>query len=173
MTACLAYWTSVLKTTLEIPLLGVPGLNMINGDVYGKIPLSDKTTLHVSARRSMADILETPTYKQYFDRAFRDTEVINSQSVNNNRVITTDQNFYFYDFSAKFLYDITDRDKVRVNFINVYNKIDYLETTENNTDFEAKTSGLIQKILPGRLAMKEIGTNASLQMPKCIFHCTI
>ena len=45
------------------------GINMINADVLAKIPLSQKTSLHLSGRRSLADLLRTPTYEQYFIRA--------------------------------------------------------------------------------------------------------
>ena len=54
---------------------GSAGINMINADANVNIPLFKKSTLQISARRSIADLIETPTYKSYFDRVFRNTEV--------------------------------------------------------------------------------------------------
>src|SRR5690606_18481264 len=38
---------------------GGGGINMLYGDFFGKIPVSKKISLHVSGRRSIADIIQT------------------------------------------------------------------------------------------------------------------
>jgi len=103
------------KDSIAQQLYGGAGVNLIGGDVYGHLPISDKLALQVSARRSLTDILNTPTYKKFFTRVFEDSQV--------NR----DGNFYFYDFTGKLLYDINQKQKIRLSFISVNNLLDYSE----------------------------------------------
>ncbi|MDT7827901.1 TonB-dependent receptor [Pricia sp. S334] len=103
------------KDTIADQFFGGAGVNLIGGDVYGHLPVSDKLALQVSARRSLTDILNTPTYQKFFTRVFEDSQV--------NR----DGNFYFYDFTGKLLYDIDKNQQLRLNFISVNNLLDYSE----------------------------------------------
>lgn len=121
---------------------GGAGINMINADALAKIPLTSKMSVQVSARRSVADVFKTPTYDQYFSRAFRGSEVLSSDSVAQGN-----RKFYFYDTSLKWLYNITDRDRLRFSFLNVYNDIEYQENAVVNNVKITKTSGLEQRNL--------------------------
>ncbi|MEP1093470.1 MAG: TonB-dependent receptor plug domain-containing protein [Cyclobacteriaceae bacterium] len=122
---------------------GAGGFNLINGDLLLKIPVSNKASLHLSGRRSFADVVRTPTFNQYFDRAFRDTDVLNVSSTLDG--IEVENDFYFVDGSAKFLYDITKRDKLRISFLDIRNEIEYQENELLNGLVESRTSGLVQK----------------------------
>lgn len=130
--------------TLARKLSGGMGLNMINGDFFLRIPLSSKLSLQLSSRRSIADIVKTPTYDQYFSRAFRDTDVTGNDISGKDTVTTAKKNFYFYDVNFKLLYDITNRDKLRINFLKVNNEITYQENLQGSTIIESKTSSLSQ-----------------------------
>ena len=141
------------------------GINMINGDVFVKIPLSEKASLQVSTRRSVADVMQTPAYKQYFRRAFRDTDVTNSIHI--DTLIERREKFYFYDTSLKLLYNITSKDKLRLSFLNVFNDIEYQENALINNIIESRTSGLEQHNLGSgisysRLWNEKIRTSAQL-----------
>ncbi len=143
------------------------GVNMVNGDMFAKIPLSRKASLQVSARRSLADILQTPTYKQYFERAFRDTDVTNSS--NADTLLGKKEKFYFYDTSLKLLYNITDKDKLRFSFLNVFNNIEYQENRLINAIRESRTSELKQHNLGSgisysRLWNEKIRTSAQVYL---------
>lgn len=117
------------KDEVKDHIYGGAGFDLISGDVYGHIPLSEQLAVQFSARRSVTDFLNTPTYNQFFERAFQDTEVKGGGGADDP--ITREENFYFYDFSGKLLYDINRYHKVRVSFININNNLDYLETDEN------------------------------------------
>ncbi|WP_246067698.1 TonB-dependent receptor plug domain-containing protein [Changchengzhania lutea] len=119
------------------------GFNLINADVYAKIPLSKKTELQVSTRRSITDLITTPTYDQYFNRVFQDSDLSNS----NPNSISKNESFYFYDITAKFLYDISKKDKIRFHFLNVNNRLDYEEQATINDRNEALNSNLSQQNL--------------------------
>ena len=103
------------KDSIADRFFGGAGLNLIGGDVYGHLPISDKLAVQFSARRSLTDLLNTPTYEKFFTRIFEDSEV--------NR----DGNFYFYDFTGKLLYDIGKNQKLRFSFISINNLLNYSE----------------------------------------------
>lgn len=119
------------------------GFNLINGDGYAKIPLSNKTELQLSTRRSITDLINTSTYNQYFKRIFQDSDFTKSKK--NSNSISQNESFYFYDVTAKFLYDITKKDKVRFHFLNVYNDLNYDEKSTINDRSEALNSKLSQR----------------------------
>jgi hypothetical protein len=127
-----------VNETLEVGA----GLNMINGDVYFKVPISNKVGINFSGRRSFADAVNSPTFNNYFDRAFRDTEV--AQFINGTDILSTNDNFFFYDYSGKLLYDISKRDKLRVSFLNIFNQINYEESGLQANTTESKNSELKQ-----------------------------
>ncbi len=127
---------------LSTDLTGGAGFNFISGDVYGQIPITEKLGLQFSARRSTTDFLNTPTYNKFFDRAFQDSEVTNQNNIAVDDDIVRDENFFFYDFTGKLLYDVNDQHKFRLNFISITNSLDYTET--NLTDLETTNSILNQ-----------------------------
>jgi outer membrane cobalamin receptor len=112
-----------MRTTNEIPkrYRGGAGLNLISGDVNLQFPASDKLGFQFSARRSITDLLDTPTYEKFSVRAFQDTDV------------TRNNDFYFYDFTGKIFYDLNDRQKLRFSFIKINNQLDYFETSQDGT----------------------------------------
>ncbi|WP_298791372.1 carboxypeptidase-like regulatory domain-containing protein [uncultured Allomuricauda sp.] len=121
---------------------GGAGFNFISGDAYGQIPITDRLGLQFSARRSTTDFLNTPTYNKFFDRAFQDSKVTNQNNVTVDDDILRSENFFFYDFTGKLLYDINDQHQLRLNFISITNNLEY---TENNlTDLETTNSLLNQ-----------------------------
>ncbi len=120
------------KNVIKNTFFGGAGFNLISGDLYGQLPITRDMAFQFSARRSFTDFVNTPTFNRFFDKAFQDTEI----TLNNNQLsdadILRDENFYFYDFTAKLLYDVNDRQKVRFSFININNNLDFEETTLNS-----------------------------------------
>ncbi len=133
-------------------LSGGIGINMLDANAQLKIPISDKLALHVSGRESIAGLLETPTYRAYYDRAFRDTDVTSHA----NDSVETDEQFNFYDISAKLLYDVSDKDKLRVSFLQIHNQIEYEETEKIGGQPESKTSSLEQENLAGGISYSRL-----------------
>tara|TARA_R110002049_G_scaffold993_11_gene7231 strand:- start:14915 stop:17230 length:2316 start_codon:yes stop_codon:yes gene_type:complete len=130
-----------LSDDLDQEFKGGFGFNLINAHTYTKVPLSKNAELQLSARRSITDLLTTPTYDQYFKRVFQDSDLTNHQNRNS---ITQNESFHFYDVTAKFLYNITKKDKIRLHFLNVNNKLDYEEQSSINDRNEALNSSLSQ-----------------------------
>ncbi len=99
------------------------GLNFINVDAYIDVPLNDRSSLQLASRKSFSEYLNTPTYSQYFDRAFQNTDVVTSTSNTNS----TDEKFDFYDLSLRLLYDLTDKDQLSVNLLHLNNSLTFTE----------------------------------------------
>jgi hypothetical protein len=117
------------------------GVNLVNADAYFKGDINTKMGLQLSARRSLTDLFTTPTYDEYFKRIFQDTDLTNSNTISQN------EQFYFYDVSAKFLYDISEKDNIRVNALNIYNDLNYDEEAIINDVDEILNSKLTQRNL--------------------------
>jgi hypothetical protein len=120
------------------------GFNLINGDAFAKIPVTKKTELQLSLRRSLTDLIITPTYNQYFKRIFQDSDFSNTKNTNS---ISQNEAFYFYDVTLKFLYNITEKDRVRIHFLNINNDLNYDEQSTVNNQSEALNSKLSQENL--------------------------
>tara|TARA_R110002049_G_scaffold131504_1_gene290267 strand:+ start:1794 stop:4355 length:2562 start_codon:yes stop_codon:yes gene_type:complete len=121
------------RNTITDAFVGGAGFNLLSGDVYGHLPLSKKVSVQFSGRRSTTDFINTPTYNRFFDKVFQDSEVKDNGNTSNDASILRDEDFYFYDFTGKLLYDINDNQKVRISFINTNNHLSYTEKTEDRT----------------------------------------
>ena len=120
------------KNEVESEIFGGAGLNLISGDVYGHLPLNKSMALQFSARRSVTDFLNTPTYNQFFERAFQDTEVKENNNQGTDTGFRQDETFYFYDFTGKLLYDLNEDHQLRLSFIYINNALEYVETAEES-----------------------------------------
>ncbi|TPN81277.1 TonB-dependent receptor plug domain-containing protein [Aquimarina algicola] len=116
------------------------GTNMISADAYIDTPIGKKSSLQLSVRKSMSEILETPTYNQFFDKAFQDSEVVN----NSENIFNTNDEFSFYDASLRWLYQFTDKDLIKVNALVIRNNLDFQENTKINLINLSRESNLTQ-----------------------------
>jgi len=132
------------KDVLTHKFQGGVGVNLINADVFLEIPITKKLALHLSGRRSFTDFITSPTYDNYFERSFQDSELtINSDNISE---INRSSEFFFYDYTAKLLFDLNENHKFRANIIGISNNLDYKENyTNNNNQTESKTSNLSQE----------------------------
>ncbi|WP_242205934.1 TonB-dependent receptor [Aestuariivivens insulae] len=134
------------KNELSHKFIGGLGANLIHADAFFEIPISKKLALHISGRRSFTDILSTPTYDNYFERSFQDSEI----TTNSENISDAEQSsdFFFYDYTAKLLFDFNENHKFRATFIEINNNLDYVESFQNSEGgTESKTSNLGQENL--------------------------
>jgi len=120
------------------------GVNLLNIDGYVHIPFSEKFAIQFSGRKSITDILQTPTFDNYFNRAFQDSKILNN-SVYENSELRTESDFSFYDFSTKLLYNPSKNHKIRLSALNVSNQLNYTETIIKEQYGERKESSLMQE----------------------------
>jgi hypothetical protein len=132
------------KNEIDNTFSGGAGLNLISTDAYLEIPIAQNLELHISGRRSFTDVFTSPTYDNYFERSFQDSEITtNSDNIEESN---TSSNFLFYDYTAKVLFNLNDNHKFRANVIGINNDLDYTESYINSADeVESKTSNLSQE----------------------------
>lgn len=129
------------KDEIEGEFSGALGMNLVSADAFLQVPLSEKLELRVSGRRSINDLVDTPTYNNYFSRTFQDSEISFSTTDEN----LEDSNFSYYDTSLKFLYDLNRDQKFRFSLMQVNNELGY--TQYNSSSEETRRSNLGQNNL--------------------------
>ncbi len=113
------------------------GVNMISIDGYIDTPLGSKSSIQLSMRKSISEVLETPTYTQYFDKVFQDSEVLNTA----DNIFNTNDDFSFYDISLRWLYQLTSQDLIKVNALVIRNDLDFQENaTINEIDISRESN---------------------------------
>ncbi|NNC69438.1 MAG: TonB-dependent receptor plug domain-containing protein [Flavobacteriaceae bacterium] len=124
------------------------GSNFINMDGLIDIPLGNKSSVQISARKALNNLLgaPTPTYDNYFDRILQNTEV---KDADNTKSVNSNINFDFYDVGLRWLYRISEKDHIKLNFLNVANELIFNETAELNNIRVSKESSLIQNSIAG------------------------
>lgn len=127
------------------------GINMINADVYAKYNLSKKSTIEISARKSITDFVETPTYKEYFNKIFQNTTITDfSQDQNIN--YQSDKKFSFHDATFKYAQKIGSKDQIVLDLITI---------KDNLQVFQSATASNVVKSENNVLRQQNYGRNLS------------
>lgn len=123
------------------------GVNLVNADAFIDMPIGSSSSLQLAGRKSLSDFVKTPTYERYFDRIAQDTEVQN----NTNNAINSEQEFDFYDLSLRWLYQISDKDLLRLNFLLINNQLVFTETDVVEDELESRESSVKQNSIAAGL----------------------
>lgn len=123
------------------------GLNLINADLFVDVPVTNSGSIQIAGRKSLSDLWVTPTFTAYFDRIAQNTEITQQQQ----NTINTQQEFDFYDTSLRYLQQISDKDRLRANFILVNNKLSFTENTLLETSVESRQSQITQNSIAAGL----------------------
>ncbi|TYA57304.1 carboxypeptidase-like regulatory domain-containing protein [Formosa maritima] len=126
---------------------GSIGFNLIDLNGYLDLKISNKSSIEIAARKSLYDFIKTPTFNRYFERITQDPEFEN----NTTNIVNKNEDFDFYDFSLRWLYEISSKDKLSVSFINAYNKLVFDENTIVDNRERSKESKLTQNSIAGSL----------------------
>ncbi len=128
------------------------GFNLISTDAFIDLPISKKMSLQLSGRKSISNIIETPTYSSYFQKAFQDTEVVGIGREDN----PSNVDFTFYDVDARLLFKPSKTDVFRFNFITLGNKVDFTEVGLVENLPVSRNSNLAQENLSAGLFYQKI-----------------
>lgn len=115
------------------------GANLLSVNGIMEIPFLSKGSILISARRSFADIIESPTYNSIFTM-FNSSEEQQQPQIGgrggfaNFQQETVLPSFYFYDLNAKISYQLTEKDFASVSF---YSGDDYLDQSPDPQQFTA------------------------------------
>ena len=121
------------------------GLNLLNASMFLDLPIGNNSSWQVAGRKGLSKWIETPTFNRYFDRISQNTEV----ERNSQNSISRDKNFDFYDTSLRYLYQISAKDALRLNFILTYNSLDFQEGIAQDGQFNSLNSDLSQNSIAG------------------------
>ena len=132
---------------------GAIGLNLINADFYSKIKTSKKSNIEISGRRSYTDFITSPTYNSYFDKIFQNTIVTNYFD-NQNIQYNSDEEFYFYDFTAQYHQKIKQETDLFIDVLSISNVLDVLQTKTENNITTSKYSCLEQQTYGANALLK-------------------
>lgn len=135
---------------IESDFDGSFGLNLLNADLFLNAPIGEKSSVQIAGRKSIDELVRTPTYKTYFERVTQDTEVAENAS----NVSNSNQAFDFYDASLRWLYKPSDKDFVRLNFMLVHNDLTFDESALFNGTEETRESSISQKSISAGLNYK-------------------
>ena len=122
---------------------GSLGLNLIDANGFADIPLGNKSSLQLAARKSISDFTKTPTYDQFFKRISQNNELQND--------INSDKEFDFYDASLRWIYQIDENNQIRLNFINVSNNLVFNENAIIDNLEKSRESSISQSSLAAGL----------------------
>lgn len=128
-------------------LQGGAGINLIHANAFVEVPINPRMGVQISGRGAINGIIQTPVYNTYAQRIFQDTEVTNIANNQQSMEIDAQEDFGFYDLGFKFLWNPTDRDKVRTSFLTINNNLDFTETLIGAP--ESQTSKLEQRSVAG------------------------
>jgi hypothetical protein len=135
---------------------GGTGFDLINVHAFAEIPVSKSFGVQVSGRRSINDFLKSPVFNIYEDRIFQDTEITTIENNATSAEISSENDFRFYDLSAKLLFDLSEKTSFRANFLTIKNDLEFTETLLSSSNSE--TSNLKQSSTVGGLSWQQIWT---------------
>jgi hypothetical protein len=129
------------------------GINMINADIYSKFNITKKGFLEIALRKSITDLVESPTYQQYYKKAFQNTSITD---FSNNQKIDyySDKSFSFYDITVKYSQKLGVKDKLIIDLITIKDKLKVFQTATINDTVNSEENQLYQKNYGGNLSWK-------------------
>lgn len=124
------------KTGNNYKTSGNIALNFISANAVLEVPIGEKLSVLVAARRSYTDVLESGLYNKLFNHVKENNP--NSVSLSGEEGIEELQpDFYFYDLNGKITYRIDDKNLISYS---MYGGKDNLFINDSNSDtFEGAT----------------------------------
>ncbi|WP_035667856.1 TonB-dependent receptor [Flavobacterium sp. 83] len=134
------------------------GINMINADIYSKFNISKNSFIEIAARKSITDFVETPTYTEYYNKAFQNTSITDFAQ-NKNIGYSSDKKFGFYDITFKYYKKIGLKDHLILDLITINDKLNVFQTATINSTVQSENDVLSQKNYGGNLSWKRNWNN--------------
>jgi len=129
------------------------GINMINVDVYSKFNINKKGFLEIAARKSITDLIETPTYQKYYNKAFQNTTITNFSNYHSIDYNSQDK-FKFYDITLKYSQKIGQKDQLILDLITINDQLNINQNATIDNIFQSENNSLIQKNHGGNISWK-------------------
>lgn len=122
------------NTRINNDFKGSIGIDFTRVNVHLDFPAGEKSSVQLGIVKSYGDVFKTPTYEKYFSKIARASTVRDA-----------DKTFGFYNVAFRWLYNMSERDKIRMSFINAEDKLKY----NNYTALERPGGSLLQNSIAG------------------------
>jgi hypothetical protein len=125
-----------VETGSEIPkkTKGSIGLNFTHGDANLNIPISSKLSFLISGRRSITDVLNTPTFRNLAQKSFQNTAISENERLAKELDAKINTSIYFQDFNTKIIYKPSKKNKISFSQIDIKNSLNHTFFTPNFED---------------------------------------
>ena len=110
------------------------GFNFTNADVNATIPLGKKIGVQFSIRRSISDLLDTPTFDKLSQKVFQNTAISEGNTQAEEKPFIEDENnFSFIDFNTKVIIEPNKNNTISLQQISIKNDLNYvIENVQDN-----------------------------------------
>lgn len=119
-------------------------LNMISAELFAQFKLSKTAGITVSGRRSLTDLVDSPTYREYSERIFQNTVVTDLESDEHVKY-GVDKDFYFYDVSVKYDQLVGKKSRFSISGIGMFNNLDIVQKKIETGIASQRNSSLEQR----------------------------
>lgn len=129
-----------VETGNKIPkkIKGSIGINFTHADANLNIPISSKLSFLIAGRRSITDIINTPTFRSLSQKTFQNTAISKDEKTAKKLDAKVNTSIYFQDFSTKVIYKPSKNSKVSFSQIDIQNSLDHSfyspDFDDNRTD---------------------------------------
>ncbi len=122
------------------------GANLLSGNIVTEVPISEKVTFLLSARRSYTDFIQSSLYNDIYGMVTGDDETDARAGGGNFKMgrranaMTgqTNPKFHFYDMNSKITFRPTNKD---IFALSLYYGKDFLDKSQNYDNFQFKFPG--------------------------------
>jgi hypothetical protein len=129
-----AFYTEGLSSVVDISSTGNKTQNnafeffsnFLETNGRADINLSDKSHLRVAGRYALSNLIDTPTFQNYFDKIFQNTE-ITSFANNEEIALATDVELHYYDANLQFETALNDSTDWQINVLGISNDLNFFE----------------------------------------------
>jgi len=117
-------------------------INFLESSARADIALSDSSHLRVAGRYALSGLIDTPTFQNYYDKIFQNTE-ITSFTTSDDISLSSDVDLNYYDTSIQFENDINATTSFQVDLLTISNLLEFSE--QNLNTLEVKDNSLRQE----------------------------
>lgn len=118
------------KTGSFEKMQGGVNLSLLSAGAYYEMPLGDKVSVFIAGRRSYSEIIKGGLFNDLVGNLTQE-ETFSNTALENATSITTEPDFYFYDWNSKLSYRPSDKDMITIS---TYSGQDFLDESQNTFD---------------------------------------
>ncbi len=115
------------------------GSNLLFMDLSAKLPVNNKFQIQINARRSIVDLIQTHTYKQYSKRVIGNSDYLSRVYSQGN------ENLLFWDLGTKIIYKINTKEYLEATVLSIHNTLDINEISSKNILDVTENSSITQQ----------------------------